>query len=136
MPVVPDAFPRTRRRAGAPTGGHFAAEVRDQADVPLDLAAWLVGLSGDERVRLARGPDASPDVLTALSTDPNWRVREGCATNPNTRHKDLVLLSGDLNRWVRGQCARNPATPASVITVLFKDVDPRVRAAAHRRQHT
>jgi hypothetical protein len=113
--------------------GHLAHQQRalDGGDrLPssvLRVAAEATMLS---RLAVARHPHVTAKLLTALSKDDYWQVREAVAGNLQASVAVLTRLSNDSDRDVRRAVAAHPLTPRSVIGRLIVDGSDMVRKQA------
>lgn len=72
---------------------------------PRPDSAFLDGLENspevEVRILVAAHPDATPQILTRLSEDESWVVRETVAENPNTPESVRESLAEDPHPQVR-----------------------------------
>jgi len=74
-----------------------------------------------EKIKLARGPDTSEDVLRELAKDENWEVRWYVADNCNSTPAGALLeLAQDVNWQVRWCVARNSKSSSNILVMLFE----------------
>ena len=88
-------------------------------------------LSKDEdwsvRNGVAYNNSAPEEILELLSKDEDWYVRYGVADNENTPIDILKVLSIDKDWHVKYNIAYNKNTPTSILKILSKDKDWHVR---------
>jgi hypothetical protein len=85
------------------------------------------------RLRVARHPNAAPDLLGALALDGDHDVRRAVAANPRSPHGALRALQSDADTEVRLTLAARTDLGPEVIARLSWDEDEGVRAALRAR---
>ena len=65
-------------------------------------------LSTEERLNLAKDPNATVEILQGLARDENSYVRSGVSRHPNATVEILQSLAQDKNYYVRSGVSRNP----------------------------
>ena len=81
----------------------------------------------DARLAVVNHPHCTEDLLDALASDGQWRVREAVAARIGTPGHLLARLATDTDRDVRRTVAANPGVPLAVLLRLFDDTDDAVR---------
>jgi hypothetical protein len=97
-------------------------EVRDH-NAGTEAKAWAEPASDpdqEERLRVARNPQAPPEALAMLARGPDQKVRAAVARNPAAPAKALIGLASDLDREVRGGVAQHPAAPPEALAMLAR----------------
>jgi len=84
----------------------------------------------DERLAIARNPNAPDDVLRTAARDKDRDVRMEAAGNPNTPDDALMGLVHDEHWYVRLAAAWNPNAPDDVLRTAARDKDRDVRLTA------
>ena len=74
-----------------------------------------------DKVKIAKDPSTSPDILEQLSNDENWMVRSGVAMNPSASPEVLEKLAHSKQRNIRYRVSENPSTPQEVLEWLIVD---------------
>jgi len=82
----------------------------------------------------ADNPSSPPDILRALSRDPDVSVRCRVAGNPSSPPDILRALSRDPDVSVRCRVAGNPSSPPDILRELSQDPDADVRRYAARNE--
>jgi hypothetical protein len=78
-------------------------------------------------------PEATPESLTALATDPDNNTRINVAAHPNTPAETLArLVTSDSKIEVRAAAARNENLPVPALVGLVNNRSIKVRAGAAR----
>ena len=75
-------------------------------------------------------------MLSALSSDEDWKLRSWAAGNPNTGSGLLSNLANDDEQMVRKCVAKNPAASPDLLFFLARDVKWPVRLAVAANPHT
>ncbi|MEU9478935.1 hypothetical protein [Streptomyces sp. NPDC048191] len=83
----------------------------------------------DERWVIARNPTLPPDVVVALATDPDPKVRKEIAGRTDLPAAERHALVADPHPEVRRAVARHPDLDADDRRTLAADPEPRVRLA-------
>ena len=65
-------------------------------------------LSTEEKLKLAKDPNATVEILQGLSRDKDYYVRYGVAGHPNATIEILQGLAQDENSYVREKAMKNP----------------------------
>ena len=118
--------------------GHFSF-IKDKElnltikEIEIQLA--LGSLSYGMKYELSNNTNTPKKILTILSKDKSWVVRNYVAENPNTPIKILIKLSFDENWNVRYWVANNPNTPIKILTILSKDEDNHISRAAIQNKY-
>ena len=94
---------------------------------------WLTVLTFEQKLKLARNPNMSPEILDVLSKDDSFIVRMEVAGNPNTAPQTLEALGKDPVWIVRLFVLENHNTPLRTIKELTEDEVSVVREAAKKR---
>jgi hypothetical protein len=107
---------------------------RSFGDVTAQQLVQLADLGAWGRFLAARHPNCPPDLLTAISSDPEWRVRSGLLDNPNTPAALVQILvdapdSGDIETI---QFLSQPQISGQELAQLAHDPNPEVRMALAR----
>ena len=76
------------------------ALTKDERTSPELLAALATDKDRRIRILVAWHSSTSSEVLDALANDCDSVVRKAVAENPNTPYKTLVMLSHDMEFWV------------------------------------
>lgn len=87
-------------------------------------------ITPEEAARLHPAPPVTESKLRRLrllAQDPNPRIRESAASNPNTPEATLATLARDPEESVRSCVARNEHTPCDVLRSLADDSSEIVR---------
>jgi hypothetical protein len=94
----------------------------------------LAGLGPWGRFLAARHPDSPSDLLSAISSDPEWRVRSGLLDNANTPEAliQALLDSPPVDDLVTVRHLSRPSIPAEVQAKLARHPDLEVRLALAR----
>jgi hypothetical protein len=98
--------------------------------VPAEAAAqasMLASRSVADRVALAGDPGTGSALVAQLALDPSPAVRRIIAAGRRVAPEVLRALVTDHDRRVREELMRNPATPDDVVVTLVADPDRRVR---------
>ena len=81
----------------------------------------VLTLPYQEKIKLAKNPNTSPETLKVLATDKDYTVRYYVALNPSTPPETLKVLATDENCFVRRGVPQNPNTPVETLKVLATD---------------
>ena len=84
----------------------------------IEIQLALGSLPWDDKLELASNKKTSKKILTILSMDETWAIRDYVAGNPNTPKEVLNKLSTDNSFFVRGSVGYNPNTPKEVLIGL------------------
>ena len=84
----------------------------------IEIQLALGSLSIWDKLDLANSRRTSKKILTILSTDKDWAIRDYVAGNPNTPKEVLNKLSTDDTFFVKGSVGCNPNTPKEVLIGL------------------
>lgn len=94
-----------------------------------ELITSIKAMTAEERVKTAY-TTMDEEILTILSEDKRWFVREAVASNLNASPKTLESLAEDKQMFVREAVAKNSHTPSEAIETLITDSDIGVREVA------
>ena len=100
-----------------------------------ELITSIKAMTAEERVKTAY-TTMDEEILTILSEDKRWFVREVVASNPNTITEILEFLADDEDYEVREAVAENEHTPIALLIKLAEDISSDVRAAVVRNKNT
>jgi|688.fasta_scaffold1562205_1 hypothetical protein len=84
----------------------------------------------EQKLKAARDPNTSPEILETLASDGNWNVRYWVARNPNTSIKILELLATDEDYIVRSWVPHHP-NRTKIIERLVLMTDYKLSTAAN-----
>ena len=133
----PAVHGRQPQRPAAHGGPGPAVHGRQAADNPSSPPDILRALSRDPdvsvRCRVAGNPSSPPDILRELSQDPDADVRRYAARNESSQPGTLGRLSRDPDFFVRLGVAANISSPQKVLQRLLRDkyLDVQLAAAAN-----
>ena len=82
-----------------------------------ELLTSIKAMTAEERVKTAY-TTMDEEILTILSEDKRWFVREAVASNLNASPKTLESLAEDKQMVVREAVAKNPNTDAKTLYKL------------------
>jgi hypothetical protein len=111
---------------------------RDFEHLTAEQLTYLAGLAGWGRFLAARHPDSSTDLLIAIASDPEWRVRSGLLDNHNTPEPLIqVLLDGPgADDMATIRYLGRPQIPEKALAKLTNHPSPEVRLALARHPAT
>ena len=97
-----------------------------QEDVNLDVSK----LSTEERLNLAKDPNATVEILQNLARDENYYVRYEVARHPNATVEILQGLAQDKDYYVRYGVSQHPKATVEILQGLARDENSGVREEA------
>lgn len=84
----------------------------------------------NENIKIAMETE-DPLLLSRLTVDKDWVVRQQVACNEYTKEEDLVILSKDKNILVKAAVALNNKCPDYILFAFFTDWNITVRTNAY-----
>ena len=94
-----------------------------------DAQLRLLAADPEWRAAVASNEKCSPDLLAALSTDPDAAVRMRAAANPSNSRATLAALARDTASMVRKEVSLNHSASPETLLGLIADDDSTARAA-------
>lgn len=115
--------------------------VVDSGRLPLNMVTNILEefvASGESGLQdyVANHSATSPELLSCLATNKEWKIQTAVANNPNTTAEVLTMLAKSKFSDARAAVAANPLTPWDTVLSLAADTDPAVRAVIARHPKT
>lgn len=96
----------------------------------------LSSLPDDIRREIAKDTNTTEDLLSELSSDPDWRTRRYANNHTNMSTDQLSEMARSKDGKVRREAALSTKTPVEVLETLVYDRAPRVRIALAKNPNT